>query len=178
LLDLLDNNLPSDIVASLEFEFGNWQASGRSFCHFVPEKRHSCDGTRQLDKTAKLIASPSCGIPLKLSTRGCGLFQAERFGKSAVPRNLAPKLPTTYIHNLTSILADHPPIADPGELDYSIPKQPFTVHDLPPLEKRRCFQLVTWGEQVSGTNNITVDLGASEAEWTKLKELSSRRNAL
>jgi hypothetical protein len=44
--------------------------------------------------------------------------------------NWTPKLAATYIHNLTSILANEIPIAVPGTLDYSIAKQAPTVHDL------------------------------------------------
>jgi hypothetical protein len=74
-----------------------------------------------------------------------------------------PKLAASYIHNLTSILADDRPIAAPGRLDYSIASQPSTVHDLLLQRSDGVFQLVIWGEQVAGANNITVDLGSIPA---------------
>ena len=77
--------------------------------------------------------------------------------------NWTPKLAATYIHNLTSILADDIPIATPGKLDYSIAKQPPTVHDLLFQKSDGVFQLVVWGEQVTGANNITVNLGSIRA---------------
>ncbi|MFC1716797.1 glycosyl hydrolase, partial [Candidatus Poribacteria bacterium] len=41
-----------------------------------------------------------------------------------------PRLAATYLHNLTTILADNSSIPTPGNLNYSIPSQPVTVHDL------------------------------------------------
>ena len=49
-----------------------------------------------------------------------------------------PKLSATYIHNLTSILADDLSNPNLGKLDYSIANAPPTVHDLL-LQKQRCF---------------------------------------
>jgi len=43
--------------------------------------------------------------------------------------NNTPKLGATYIHNLTTILADNSSFT-PGALNYSIPSEPATVHDL------------------------------------------------
>jgi hypothetical protein len=77
--------------------------------------------------------------------------------------NWTPKLAATYIHNLTSILADDIPIATPGKLDYSIANEPPTVHDLLLQRSDGVFQLVVWGEQVTGANNITVKLGSTHA---------------
>jgi hypothetical protein len=77
--------------------------------------------------------------------------------------NWTPKLAATYIHNLTSILADDIPVATPKKLDYSIANQPPTVHDLLLQKSDGAFQLVVWGEQVTGANNITVNLGSTQA---------------
>lgn len=77
--------------------------------------------------------------------------------------NWTPKLAATYIHNLTSILADNIPTANPGKLDFSIPNQPSTVHDLLLQRSDGVFQLLVWGEQVSGGNNIKVNLGTARA---------------
>jgi hypothetical protein len=72
-----------------------------------------------------------------------------------------PKLSATYIHNLTSILADGSPNSSPGTLDYSLANAPATVHDLLLQKSNGTFELVVWGEQVSGSNNIIVNLGRS-----------------
>ena len=78
-------------------------------------------------------------------------------------RTSAPKLSATYIHNVTSILADNTPVSHPGRLNYSISNQPSTVHDLLLQKSSGIFELVVWGEQVSGTNNITVNLDSAHA---------------
>lgn len=62
----------------------------------------------------------------------------------------------TYIHSLTSILADKAPLRDLGRLDFSITALPSTVHDLLLQKSDGTFELVIWGEQVSGENEITV----------------------
>jgi hypothetical protein len=98
----------------------------------------------------------------------------------------------TYLHNLTSILADSDgdsPIfvanravpkqqvlsaakigtvpsgsqPTPGRLDYSIPSQPATVHDMLMQKSTGTFELAVWGEQVKGTNSVTVNLGGTHA---------------
>ena len=70
-----------------------------------------------------------------------------------------PKPSATYIHNLTSILADKAPIASPGQLNYIIPNEPGNVHDLLLEKSDGVFELVIWGEQVAGSNNVMVKLG-------------------
>jgi hypothetical protein len=74
-----------------------------------------------------------------------------------------PKLAATCIHNLTSILADNVPVDTPGKLAYSIANAPSTVHDLLLQKSSGVFELVVWGEQVAGANNITVNLGDTHA---------------
>ena len=59
-----------------------------------------------------------------------------------------PKPSATYIHNLTSILADKAPIASPGQLNYIIPNEPGNVHDLLLEKSDGVFELVVWGERV------------------------------
>jgi hypothetical protein len=73
-----------------------------------------------------------------------------------------PKLSATYLHNLTTILADKDSIA-PGSLDYSIPAQPATVHDLLIQKSNGSFELAVWDENVAGTDNVTVNLGRAYA---------------
>ena len=77
--------------------------------------------------------------------------------------NSAPKLAATYIHNLTTILADNMPVASPGILNYSIIDEPATVHDLLIQKSNGTFDLVVWDENVSGSDNVSVNLGRSYA---------------
>jgi hypothetical protein len=68
-----------------------------------------------------------------------------------------------YLHNLTTILADAGALATPGELNYSIPDPPATVHEMLLQKSNGAFELAVWGEQVQGTNNVTVNLGGTRA---------------
>lgn len=68
-----------------------------------------------------------------------------------------------YLHNLTSVLADTGAPATPGQLDYSIPGQPATVHDMLLQKSNGAFELAVWGEQVQGANSVTVNLGGARA---------------
>jgi len=71
----------------------------------------------------------------------------------------SPRLAAVYLHNLTTILADSDLLSQPGSLNYSIPEEPATVHDLLLQKSNGTFDLVVWGEQLSGTNSVTVNLG-------------------
>jgi hypothetical protein len=71
-----------------------------------------------------------------------------------------PKLSGTYLHNLTTILADNSSSFTPGKVDYSISNEPTTVHDLLLQKSNGTMELIVWGEQVSGQKNLTVNLGA------------------
>jgi len=77
--------------------------------------------------------------------------------------NYEPKKSATYLHNLTTILADSGAIATPGKLAYTIPDRPATVHDLLLQKSNGKFELVVWSEKASGTSSLTVHLGASHA---------------
>jgi hypothetical protein len=74
-----------------------------------------------------------------------------------------PKLAATYIHNLTSILADNGTTASSGKLDYSITNAATTVHDLLLQKSDGVFELVIWGEQVTGESDILVNLGGTHS---------------
>lgn len=69
-----------------------------------------------------------------------------------------PRLAATYLHNLTTILADNSSIPTPGNLSYSIPNQPETVHDLLLQKNDGKFELVVWNERLFGSDNVTVNL--------------------
>jgi len=75
--------------------------------------------------------------------------------------NSTPKLAATYIHNLTTVLADNVPIASLGSLDYSVIDQPATVHDLLIQKSDGTFELVIWDEKVQGGDDIRVNFGRS-----------------
>jgi hypothetical protein len=73
--------------------------------------------------------------------------------------DFTPKLSATYIHDLTTILADTTTLASPGRLDYAIANEPATVHDLLLQNSSGTFELVVWDERASATDNVTVSLG-------------------
>ena len=70
-----------------------------------------------------------------------------------------PRKAAIYLHNLTMLLADTGVLAKPGALLYSVEPEPVTVHDLLLQKSNGTFDLVVWGEQLTGTNQITVRLG-------------------
>ncbi len=71
----------------------------------------------------------------------------------------SPKLAATYIHNLTTILRDGLQVGAPQKLDYKIRNMPVTGHDLLLQKSDGVFDLVIWGEQVRGSNDLTIELG-------------------
>jgi hypothetical protein len=83
-----------------------------------------------------------------------------------------PKPSATYLHNLTAILADDGPIT-PGALDYSIPGEPATVHDLLIQKSDGRFYLVVWDEHAPPTSG---DSAATDAVSVKLGQLFSTVN--
>lgn len=73
-----------------------------------------------------------------------------------------PRQAAHYLHNLTTILADAGSISSPGVLNYSIPCQPVTVHDMLLQKSNGKFYLVVWGEQYSGSsNNVSINLDST-----------------
>ena len=78
--------------------------------------------------------------------------------------NSTPKLAATFIHNLTTILADDGPVASPGRLNYGIADQPPTVHDLLLQKSSGVFELAIWDENAKGSDNVTLQLGGSHAK--------------
>jgi len=72
-----------------------------------------------------------------------------------------PKLSGLYLHNLTTILTDTGG-GTLGRLDYTIPDQPPTVHDLLLQKSNGTFELVVWDERApGGTDVFTVNLGST-----------------
>jgi hypothetical protein len=75
--------------------------------------------------------------------------------------NYNPKKSGTYLHNLTTILADTG-ARTPGKLNYSIANEPATVHDLLLQKSDGAYALVVWDERPGGgSDDLAVTLGAS-----------------
>ncbi len=70
-----------------------------------------------------------------------------------------PRKAAIYLHNLTTILADSGKLAQFGQLRYSIPELPATVHELLLQKCDGTFQLVVWGERVEGSDEVAVHFG-------------------
>ena len=80
-----------------------------------------------------------------------------------------PRVAATYLHNLTTILADKASETTPGKLNYSIPNQPNTVHDLLLQKADGKFELAMWAERFTGgSDEVTVNLGAKFPSVTVL----------
>jgi hypothetical protein len=75
-----------------------------------------------------------------------------------------PKLAATYIHNLTTILADAGPPITPGVLEFAIPNRPETVHRMLMQKSNGDFELAVWGEQTQGSNDVVVDLAEAASK--------------
>jgi len=73
----------------------------------------------------------------------------------------APRKAASYLHNLTAILADRGPLAQPGRLTYSIAGQPATVHEMLLQKSDGTFELVIWGERLTGADEVTVQLAGN-----------------
>lgn len=69
----------------------------------------------------------------------------------------------TYLHNLTTILADKTSAFTVGQIGYSIANEPATVHDMIMQKSNGLFELAVWGEKASGSNNITVAFSSARS---------------
>ncbi len=73
-----------------------------------------------------------------------------------------PKKAAHYLHHFTTILADEGTVKQlSGKLNYSIPNQPATTHDLLLQKSNGHFMLILWGERFSsgGSDEVTVHTG-------------------
>jgi len=72
-----------------------------------------------------------------------------------------PKTAAHYMHNFTTILADRKEPSKLKTMNYTIPNQPETTHDLLLQKSNGNFFLALWGERFAsgGTDDITVQLG-------------------
>ena len=74
-----------------------------------------------------------------------------------------PRKAAEYMHNFTAILAGTGSPVSPGKVNYLIPDKPATVHDMLMQKSDGTYELAVWGEQVQGSNDITVNLGGTHA---------------
>src|SRR5579884_605549 len=70
-----------------------------------------------------------------------------------------PRKAAVYLHHLTTILADQGALAKPGQLHYSIPEQPETMHDMLLQKSDGTFMLLVWNERLKGSDEVMVHLG-------------------
>ncbi|MDD4992133.1 MAG: CARDB domain-containing protein [Paludibacter sp.] len=83
----------------------------------------------------------------------------------------SPKLGATYLHNMTTILADNSSNFTPGSVNYTVQhnsglNKPETVHDMLLQKSNSTYELVIWSELLSGINDISIDLGANYSSVT------------
>jgi hypothetical protein len=84
---------------------------------------------------------------------------SDSFGLFKNTSPLTPKLAATYIHNLTTILADTTSNFSATPLGYTISNQSPTVHDLLLQKSDGTYALAVWGDQVVGESiDVTVNL--------------------
>ena len=74
-----------------------------------------------------------------------------------------PRLAATYLHNLTTILADKGRRLAPGQVDFTITNQPDTVHDLLLQRSDGTFQIVLWDERLHGSDPVILGFGNPHA---------------
>jgi hypothetical protein len=76
-----------------------------------------------------------------------------------------PKLSATYIHNLTSIIADTSSAFTPTPISYSVQNNPVTGHSLLLQKSNGTYALAVWGEAFASETPtaVTVNLGATYA---------------
>ena len=75
-----------------------------------------------------------------------GLFQ----------RDYSPRKAATYLHNLTTILADPGRPRTAASLQYAIRPKPATMHDLLLQKSDGQLYLVVWNERLKGSDDVTV----------------------
>jgi hypothetical protein len=86
-----------------------------------------------------------------------------------------PRKAAVYLHNLTAILADSGSLPKPDKLNYAIPGEPATVHDMLLQKSDGSFALIVWGEQVRGASRVTVRLSGT---YTPVKVYDPTLNTL
>jgi hypothetical protein len=74
-----------------------------------------------------------------------------------------PRKAAEFLSKFTRILADKGSAFKAGSLDFSITPQPRTVHDLLLQRSDETFQLIIWGERLSGEDDVEVRFGSKHA---------------
>ena len=77
--------------------------------------------------------------------------------------NVNPKLAATYIHNLTTILADTSSAFTPTVVNYTISPQPATVHSLLLQKSNGLHDLVIWDEAFASQTPTTITVSGIPA---------------
>ncbi len=77
-------------------------------------------------------------------------------------RDYSPRKAALFLHNFTTILNDRGRATTTGRLDYRLPNQPATVHDLLLQRSDGAYQLVVWGERLKGEDKVTVRFGSEQ----------------
>jgi hypothetical protein len=74
-----------------------------------------------------------------------------------------PKLAATYLHNMTTILADAGGMFTPGSAQVSVTAEPATVHDMLMEKSTSLFEWAIWDERfaTATTDTVTANLGKS-----------------
>jgi hypothetical protein len=73
----------------------------------------------------------------------------------------SPRKAATYLHNLTTILADNGKLTGPGRLDFELINRTNTVHDLLLQHSDGTYQLIVWDERLRGEDHVTVRFDAT-----------------
>lgn len=75
-----------------------------------------------------------------------------------------PKMAATYVHNLTTTLADKAATTRPGTLAFSVQTKSTTVHDLLLQKSNGEFDLVIWDERRDGTDDVSVTFADAQQQ--------------
>jgi len=99
-------------------------------------------------------------------------------GYGLVSSSYAVRTQGTYLQNFTTILADTSSNFTAGSLNYSVPSEPATVHDLLLQKSNGTFYIAVWDEEQPGSSTkdtVTVDLGGTYnvAEYDPTKGTSA-----
>jgi hypothetical protein len=77
-----------------------------------------------------------------------------------------------YVHNLTTILADHSSSFIPGAVNYTITGMPSTGYDLFMQKSNGKYDLVIWGEAFASKKSSTVIVNLSQAHGIKVYDIT------
>lgn len=95
-------------------------------------------------------------------------WQGQFFGYYVItsPTVYTPKPAATFLHNMTTILADTSSAFTAGAVPYSITNLPAYGHDLLLQKSNGKYELVVWGEGATASSSVTVNLGSQRTNVT------------